>query len=162
MQKIVRNITASGILVQDTGVHIDSGENYIIDSQTYLLWTNSLDVIPLITSGDLVINNGTYDLSPADGIRFLQYPDRLLIKQNGTSITDVATELNFVGSVSVTDNANGRATVSISSTAVVEPCLREVTLVMLGGTIPMNVESNLLFEPDPVNNTIKFYKEETL
>jgi hypothetical protein len=160
--KSLRNTTASGIFINDTGVHIDAGETYVIDEPTYLLWAASIEIAPYIASGSIVVNNGSYDLNPNDGIRFLQYPDRVLVKQNGTSVTDVATELNFVGAVSITDNGSGRATISVNSTASIEPCLREVTYVSVGTGLFYSVESNLLFEPDPMNDTIKFYKEETL
>jgi hypothetical protein len=159
--KIIRNTTLSSILVQDTGVYINAGESYTIDEQTYLLWAGSESVTPLVTSGDLVVNDGAGDLLFADGLRFLKYPDRLSVKLNSAQTTIVTTELNFTGAVTVADNGDGKATVNIGS-GTPEPCLREVTLVMLGGTLPMNIESNLLFEPDPINNIIKFFKEEVV
>jgi hypothetical protein len=162
MQKIIRNTTSSGIFIDDTGVYIDSGKSYVIDTHTYLLWANSLDIIGYVNSGDLVINDGFSDLSPSAGLRYLQYPDRLNVKLNSTTSIPVVTSLNFSGSVSVTDNGDGAATVNVNTVAETAPSLREVTLVLLGGTIPINTESNLLFEPDPVNSAIKFYREETL
>jgi hypothetical protein len=161
MQKIIRNTTLSGILVQDTGVHIDSGESYTIDTQTYLLWANSIDIVGYINSGDLVVNNGTVDLTINDGIRFLQYADRLDISLNGTTLNRVTASLDFQGSVSVSSDNNGKAIVNVTAGSAL-PSLREVTYILLGGSVPMSVESNLLFEPDPINDVILFLREEVL
>ena len=158
MKKIIKNITSSGILVQDTGVYIDANSSYEIDNQTYLLWAASQSVIPLIQSGDIIINNGNSDLSVLEAIRFLEYPDRITVKENSTTVTRVTTELNFTGAVSVSGLDDGVANIDVGVSSV----LREVTLVQLGGSLFMNIESNVLFEPEPVNDTIYLLGEKEL
>ena len=160
MIKLLKNVSASGILINDTGVHIDSGENYLIPPTDYLLWASSNDYQSFVASGDIVVNNGTVDLAAGNGVRFIEYADRSKIQVGGVDVTQVATTLNFTGAVTVTDNGDGKATVNVNS-SVPPPCLREVTVVMYPFG-PMNILSNLLFEPDPINDTILFLKEETL
>ena len=163
MTKILKNTTASIVFINDTGVSINASGQYIIPHTDYLLWAASLDYQSLVTAGTIVVNNGSIDFAPNDGIRYINYADRAKVQVNGVDITQVATTLNFTGSVTVTDNSNGKATVNVTGTGGSStPCLREVTYVLLGGTIPMSVESNLLFEPDPINDIILFFKEEIL
>lgn len=162
MSKIINNTTNADILIIDTGVLVPALGSYTIDAPTYLLWAESTDIVALITSGDITVSDGVSALSAADGLRFLQYADRPTIKENGVIKTRVVTEFDFTGSVNITDNGAGKATIQVSNTAATTPCLREVTLQLLGGTILVNTESNLLFEADPRNDTIKFFREETL
>jgi hypothetical protein len=162
MIKLLKNVSASGILINDTGVYIDSGENYLIPQTDYLLWASSNDYQSFVTSGDIIVNNGAIDLVVAtDGIRFIEYSDRSKIQKDGVDVTQVATTLNFTGAtVTVTNNGDGKATVNVGA-SIPPPCLREVTMVVYPFG-PMNILSNLLFEPDPVNDTILFLKEEIL
>jgi hypothetical protein len=156
MKKIIKNTTNTGILVQDTGTYIDANSSYEIDNQTYLLWAASESIISLIQSGDVVVNNGNTDLSAIEAIKFLEYPDRITVKANSTTATRVTTELNFTGDVAVSGSSDGIANINIGVFNV----LREVVLVQLGGSLFMNIESNALFEPDPVNDTIKLLREQ--
>jgi hypothetical protein len=158
MIKLLKNTTASIVFITDVGVSIPASGNYQLTTQEYMLWASSLDYQPLVTAGTLIVNNGTIDLAPADGIRYIEYADRAKIQGSGVDITQVATTLNFTGAVTVTDNGNGKATVDVA-TGSGTPRLREVTYVLLGGTIPLNIESVLLFEPDPINDTILFLSE---
>jgi hypothetical protein len=162
MNKILKNTTISTIFVLDTGVSIPGGFSYEIPQMDYLLWASSTEVVPLITSGDLIVNNGSVDLSASDGVRYLQYPERITIKDNGSNTSFVTSELDFTGSVSVTNSGNGKATIQVNGSSSSVPCLREVQFVLLGGSIPVNTESNLLFEPDPTNSVIKFMREEVI
>jgi hypothetical protein len=162
MTKILKNTTASIVFINDTGVSINASGQYIIPHTDYLLWAASLDYQSLVTTGTIVVNNGVIDLAPNDGIRYIDYADRAKVQAGGVDVTQVATTLNFTGSVTVTDNGSGKATVNVNTSATAIPCLREVVYVLLGGTIPMSVESNLLFEPQPVNDTILFLREEVL
>ena len=163
MIKLLKNTTNVIVFISDVGISIPALGTYLITTQEYLLWAASLDYQSLVTSSTIVVNNGSIDLAPNDGIRYINYADRAKVQVNGVDVTQVATTLNFTGSVTVTDNSNGKATVNVTGTGGSStPCLREVTYVLFGGTIPMSVESNLLFEPDPVNNIILFFKEEIL
>jgi hypothetical protein len=72
MAKIVKNTTASAILVSDTGVSIPATSSYTIPGVDYPLWSYSSDIVTHIGSGAIVINDGSFDLSKADGISLLQ------------------------------------------------------------------------------------------
>ena len=73
MPKILRNTTASPILITDTGVNVPaSPTTYTIPAQDYALWSASSDIVTYIGSGDIVVNDGSFDLSKADGISLLQ------------------------------------------------------------------------------------------
>jgi len=69
------------------------------------------ELTPLINAGDVIVNDGTNDLSAADGIRFLRYADRAYIQSYGVDVTRVNVDLNFEDNLTVTDNGNGKATV---------------------------------------------------
>lgn len=80
--KLLKNTTVSPVSVSDTGITIAASPgSYIIPPQDYMLWAASTDVIPLINSGVIVINDGVLDLNPANGIAlaraidFLEHPD---------------------------------------------------------------------------------------
>lgn len=75
MSKIIKNSTASNVLVADTGVNILPSATYIIPSQDYLIWSASSNVQTLISAGTLVINDGVNDLSITDGSNFIRFPD---------------------------------------------------------------------------------------
>ena len=78
MAKIIKNTTAADIMVDQAGILIEASTQYQIEVQDYLLWASAAvlaEVSPLITSGDLVVNDGIQDLSVSDGINFLEYPD---------------------------------------------------------------------------------------
>ncbi len=78
MSKYITNTTASPILVVQAGVEIAALSTYEVITQDYLLWASAevlAEVTPLITSGDLVVNDGVMNLSVADGVNFLEYPD---------------------------------------------------------------------------------------
>lgn len=72
MAKILKNNTASDILISDTGVNILASSNYTIPPADYPLWAASSDIITYIGSGDITVNDGTYDLTKADGVSILQ------------------------------------------------------------------------------------------
>ena len=72
MAKIVRNTTASAILISDTGVSVPASSSYTIPGVDYPLWSYSSDVITQIGAGAIVVSDGTFDLSKADGVSLLQ------------------------------------------------------------------------------------------
>lgn len=78
MSKYIKNTTGSIIFVSQAGVAIDAFTTYEVVAQDYLLWASNeviAEVSPLITAGDLVVNDGVMDLAVGDGINFLEYPD---------------------------------------------------------------------------------------
>lgn len=72
MSKVLKNTTGSTISVTDVGVSIPSMSSYTIPPQDYLLWAASSDVVAPVGLGDIVVNDGSFDLSPSDGIDLLK------------------------------------------------------------------------------------------
>lgn len=72
MSKLITNTTLSIIDVVDVGIEINPGATYTIVPQDYGIWAASSSVVAFVGSGDLVVNDGFQDLSPAQGMGFLQ------------------------------------------------------------------------------------------
>lgn len=71
--KILKNTTLSPILVSDTGVTVPaSPATYTIQAQDYPLWASSSDIITYVGNGSIIVNDGSFDLSKADGIALIQ------------------------------------------------------------------------------------------
>ncbi len=71
MIKILKNTTIADISIKDTGVLVPASGQYIIPAQDYLLWMDSVDIDVHINSGDIVVNNGTKDLSINMGLNYI-------------------------------------------------------------------------------------------
>ena len=113
-EKIVKNTTGLDIELGAVGIPVPANDQYIIEIVDYLLWASEdaiVEITPFINSGDLVINDGTSDLTAAEGIRFLEYADRAYIEKDGTTVTKVNKVLNFEG-FDVTDNGSGKTTIT--------------------------------------------------
>lgn len=159
--KILKNV--SGATRNVLNRELADSEAYTVP---YSQWTKLADHQPTlddIQSGVVVINNGSIDLSISEGLRLVRKFDledegRPKVQLNGVEITPVADILNFTGAVTVIDDGNKKATINITA-GNPTPRLREVTYVLLGGTIPMNIESVLLFELEPINDTVLFLSE---
>lgn len=97
--KVIKNTTLSDILLTDVGVTIPASGQYTINQSEYLLWAEYVNTTPasqidtLLTSGDIVVNDGTSDLNAVYGSYHLRYPDTALnqrflndsIRSNGFS-----------------------------------------------------------------------------
>lgn len=70
--KILINTTSSDIFISDVGVTIPANDQYLILPGNYLIWAVSDDIVSYIGSGDLVVNDGSFDLGIAQGIAMLQ------------------------------------------------------------------------------------------
>jgi hypothetical protein len=106
--------------INETGVTISAGQSFTIDPINYLYWSTPeviAEITPFINSGDIVVNDGTNDLSAADGLRYLEYSDRATIQEDDVDVTRINTILNFEGAASVTNNGGGKATVTIQGTS---------------------------------------------
>lgn len=68
--KIVRNTTLTNILTG--GVILEPGIDYTIPPQEYSQWSANTTAHNLITSGDIVVNNGSQDLSAEVGLVHIQ------------------------------------------------------------------------------------------
>ncbi len=72
MSKILKNTTVSDIFVADVGINLIAASSYTVPAQDYMLWAASSNVIVYIGNGSVVVNDGTYDLSPAQGVGYIQ------------------------------------------------------------------------------------------
>ena len=160
MTTIIKNTTASSIFIQDVGFVLPANSSNTIEDTNKALWANSESIAPFIVSGDIVINDGVNDLSSSDGARFLKWPDRIIVKLNNVDVTRVVTSINVAGNATVTDNGNGAVTVNVNNISDTQPHLREVTMQVVPGVGFLDVSSNLLYIPEPENDTIEFLIEE--
>jgi len=81
MAKIIKNTTVSDIEIYETGVTIVASGQILIDPINYGYWATTEAITELtsdINSGDIVVNDGTSDLSAAAGLKFLRIPDEAL------------------------------------------------------------------------------------
>lgn len=72
MSKIVKNNTGGNISVSDTGVTVNASSQYTIPPQDYLLWAASDNIVTEVGAGNLIINDGSIDLSISDGIDLIK------------------------------------------------------------------------------------------
>ena len=70
--KILINTTGSDIFVNDVGVTVPASSSYIISPGNVPVWTASDDIVVYIGNGSIVVNDGTFDLRPAQGIAYIQ------------------------------------------------------------------------------------------
>lgn len=97
MAKILKNTTVSPLGVSDLGITIPANSSYTVQVPDYLLLADSSDVITPITSGDIVVNDGSQDLSTIQGLLYVGYPDDALrlhfldnsVRSNGFSAQNV-------------------------------------------------------------------------
>jgi len=69
---IIKNDGASPVMIEDLGITVDATSQIDFHEQfDYTDIADSDDLRDLVTAGTLVINDGTSDLSPADGTDFL-------------------------------------------------------------------------------------------
>lgn len=123
-KKILKNLSSPplDIEISEVGVTILTSENYTIDPVNYLYWAKPetiAELTPYINSGDIVVNNGVVDLAPSDGIRFLEYADRLDVKFDGNFITKIVKDINIEGDATVTNTGDGSVTILVGETGSV-------------------------------------------
>ena len=81
MAKILKNTTIADIEVDNLGITIPaSGQIDLVTGEYLLLASDDVvtELTSLINAGDIVVNDGNADLSAADGIAYIQYPDDAL------------------------------------------------------------------------------------
>lgn len=110
MAKILKNTTLTDIESNSLGLTIPASGQVEIVTDEYLLLSSD-DVLseldPLISSGDIVVNDGTNDLDIVDGQAYIRYPDDAVSvlfdnTSNGFISNDVQTaieEAKFNGTV---------------------------------------------------------------
>ena len=72
MAKIIKNTTASAVTIGDTGQVVPASNQLTINAQDFDLYAASEDIILLVADGTLVVNDGSVDLTPAQGIGLIQ------------------------------------------------------------------------------------------
>ena len=70
--KILKNQLATDIFITDTGVNILASSDYTIPAHDFPIWAASSDIISYIGNGNLIVNDGSYDLNKAEGIGLIQ------------------------------------------------------------------------------------------
>lgn len=78
MSKILKNTTTSDIELDNLGLTIPASGQTTVAVQDYLLLGSEdsiTELTTLINSGDIVVNDGSSDLSASDGINYISYPD---------------------------------------------------------------------------------------
>lgn len=78
MAKILKNNTVSDISVKSIGVTLPASSSTTIDVREHTLLASVDSIAELTTpinAGDIIVNDGLRDLSAADGLRYIAYPD---------------------------------------------------------------------------------------
>lgn len=103
ISKILKNTTGSSIYIKDVGVTlIASPAIYTIPPQDYPLWAASTMVLPYLTNGNIVVNDGLDDLKPQASL--LHLTDEGMPRSN-----------SYVAAAVVQPAAAGTATLTSSS-----------------------------------------------
>lgn len=107
MSKILKNTTGSDVAIADVGQTVPASSQITITPQDYLLYADSSDTVTLVGAGTLVVNDGSVDLSIADGMKLIQgiFPSSVKIitsdespntvtlpSQNKSAFGDIMTE----------------------------------------------------------------------
>lgn len=115
MSKILKNTTASDIFVADVGINISANSDYTIPYTDSLLWASSSNAVTYIGNGDIVVNDGTNDLSITDGIDLIKgiFPKEVgIIYEGNKAIVDETGALKTTAVLE--SDPNNPATVSFS------------------------------------------------
>jgi len=96
MSKILKNTTASPVMVADTGVLIAASSQYTIPPTDYWLWAASGNVVTLVGNSTLIVNDGSVDLTISDGVDYIKgiyQKNRIIGNTDGTLIGNVSDRL---------------------------------------------------------------------
>lgn len=108
---ILKNTTGAVIYVNGRSIAAGGQDDFSDDSIINLREDTTLTAA--ITSGDIVVNNGTTDLTdPVAGQRHVDNTDITDVEKDDALIVSDATIMNFEGNVTVVDDA-GKATITI-------------------------------------------------
>jgi hypothetical protein len=93
MAKILKNTTLSDMELSELGKTIPASGQITIPVQEYILLASDDSIAECtapITNGDIVVNDGTVDLSASDGLNYIRYPDdsrNINFNNTGTGMT---------------------------------------------------------------------------
>ena len=98
MSKILKNQTGAGIFIADTGILLPASPGtYVIPPQDYLIWAASSDIVGPVGVIDVIVNDGSSDLTPSDGMDLIKglFPNPVTLRgdTDGTSIGNVGDRL---------------------------------------------------------------------
>lgn len=108
MSIIAKNTTGSSITI--AGVIISANSNYTVQNSELYLWASSDTLVTKIGSGDIVINDGSTDLTASQGIAHVQgsYPKFMaqyaLVEGNTLRARLVGIMHNFTATKNTTTN----------------------------------------------------------
>lgn len=111
--KILKNTTISDISLDSVGIIIPASSQYNIDKTQYSLFsTDSLisEISSYISSGDIVVNNGTDDLNSINGLNYMRTSDHAK-----NILFDDNVSLNTMIGVNVQDAINELSSPDVSS-----------------------------------------------
>jgi hypothetical protein len=106
MSVIIKNTTGTDIFIDGTGTNIPGSSQVTVDPKYYLAFSGSATTgidaedatfITNINSGNLVVNDGSKDLSATNGLRYLQNLTKLTFKDNGLDLEDAVTSVDIIG-----------------------------------------------------------------
>jgi len=120
-KKIIKNTTGADIEIREAGRLIPALGQIEVDPIRYLYWSTPetiTELTPLLNAGDIVINDGTNDLTAAEALRFLEYPDRVTIKDSGTKVAGIVKTINIAGGLSAVDDGDGQVTLQTGGGAI--------------------------------------------
>lgn len=81
MSKILKNNTASIVEINDVGISVPASGQITINTADFDDFAASNDVVALIGTGTLTVNDGSFDLDLSDGIKLIQglFPNTIAI-----------------------------------------------------------------------------------
>jgi hypothetical protein len=106
MAVIIKNNTISDIFIDGTGTNVPGSSQITVDPKYYLAFSGSATTgieaedptfIANINSGNLLVNDGSKDLSVSDGLRYLQNLTKLTFKNNNLDLEDAVTTVDIIG-----------------------------------------------------------------
>lgn len=111
--KILKNTTISDIVLKSVGATVPASSQLLIEKTLYSLFSSDdsiSEITSYINSGDIIVNNGTYDLNATNGLNYLRQSD------HGKNILfDNNVLLNTAIGYNVQDIINDLATPDVSS-----------------------------------------------
>lgn len=123
---ILKNGSGSTVVLEDFGIEILNGSQITLsDFFDYSDIADSKELDTFIGNGDLVLNDGSTDLSAADGVNYIKR-DNI---HNDLETHYTKTELNTAGGGGVVDWANIINAPSFGSPTWIEPVLYMVTAI---------------------------------
>lgn len=111
--KILKNTTISDIVLKAVGVTVPASSQLLIEKTLYGLFSSDdsiTEITSYVNSGDIIVNNGTYNLDSTNGLNYLRQSD------HGKNILfDNDVSLNTAIGYNVQDIINDLATPDVSS-----------------------------------------------